>query len=533
MDMLKPPPSLSFTGDIAENYKRFKQRYQLYVKASGADVKLDDEGQIALFLHTIGDEVIQIYNTFDLTSSTKFDDLIKKFDNYFIPQKNESMNRHIFFSRVMKEDECIDDYVTELRILSNDCNFESLRDSLIRDQIIRGIREKSLRERLLKEHGLDLNKCIQICKTFEITCIQMQKFEKEKIEVAEIKKSSKYEYNKSQTKGKSQTAQGRQAEVSIHNARCIKEKEIEAQVGMIIENIPVKSCRLEEIKKETENDREFKLLKKYIIEGWPDNIEKVPDSLRDYCTFKEELFVYDDLIFKNNCVVIPMSMRQNMLEQLHYNHLGIEKCKARARSCIFWPHMNKEIENKVQNCNTCCRFKKRNSKEPMTIRDMPHKPWSVLGSDVFYYKEKPFLIIVDHYSKYFEIISLSNLSAEVTIAAFKSVFARFGIPDILYSDNGTNFCNQKFREFTKNWNFTHRTSSPTFPQSNGLAERYVQTVKNLFKKADYEKKDKYLALLEYRNTPKVEMENKTPSELLMNRNVQGLLPQYSCPISMT
>ena len=80
-----------------------------------------------------------------------------------------------------------------------------------------------------------------------------------------------------------------------------------------------------------------------------------------------------------------------------------------------------------------------------------------------------------------------------TIAYVKSTFSRNGVPDIFFTDNGCQFNSQEFKEFATEYGFTYRTSSPIYPQSNGQAERTVQTVKTLLKKAS----DPYKALLDY------------------------------------
>ncbi|XP_063360657.1 uncharacterized protein K02A2.6-like [Cydia amplana] len=320
--------------------------------------------------------------------------------------------------------------------------------------------------------------------------------------------------------------------LSRHNLKTndnLLEQEIEAQVRMVVSSLPVTDRKLQIFKDETNKDTDLQQIKYYILNGWP-SIKDIPNSLRPYFTFSGELYVCDELIFKNNCIIVPQTLRSDMLERIHYNHMGLDKCKARARSCMFWPFMSRDIENKVLNCSTCDRFKKNNIKEPMQIREMPNKPWWHLGTDVFHYKGKNFIIVVDYYSKYFEVSELKDLRPETTIDALKAIFSRFGIPEYLYSDGATNYTSIKFKEFVTSWGFVHKTSSPTYAQSNGLAERYIQITKNLFKKADYEQKDRYLSLLEYRNTPiSKEFNYNTPSELLMGRKIKGLLPSIQKP----
>ena len=91
------------------------------------------------------------------------------------------------------------------------------------------------------------------------------------------------------------------------------------------------------------------------------------------------------------------------------------------------------------------------------------------------FKGKHYLLCVDYCSKYPQIALLPSLSSASTISAFKSMFARHGIPMEVVSDNGPQFACASFRDFAKEWDFIHTTSSPRYPQSNGEAERFVQT----------------------------------------------------------
>lgn len=98
-------------------------------------------------------------------------------------------------------------------------------------------------------------------------------------------------------------------------------------------------------------------------------------------------------------------------------------------------------------------------------------------------------MVVDYHSKYVGVIKLKDLSAFAIVKSLKRVFNRFTIPYVLLSDNGTNFSDHMFSDFAKVWNFEHKTSSPTYPQSNKVANRYIQTAKKIFKTADFENKD--------------------------------------------
>ena len=150
------------------------------------------------------------------------------------------------------------------------------------------------------------------------------------------------------------------------------------------------------IGEETENDKEMQLLVKYIRDGWIKSKNKVPVETRQYFNYADELSVINGLIFKNSRIVVPKSLRKEMLKLLYYNHLGIEKCKNRAKEILFWPMMSKEIKDGVENCNICMKYKKAHVKKPLLNRELLNRPWEVLGTDIFFYKNKNWLLTVDY-----------------------------------------------------------------------------------------------------------------------------------------
>ena len=125
------------------------------------------------------------------------------------------------------------------------------------------------------------------------------------------------------------------------------------------------------------------------------------------------------------------------------------------------------------------------------------RPWAKIGSDLFEFNGAHYLPSVDYYSKWIEIAKLSNLNSNNVICHLKSQFAKYGIPDELISDNGPQYSILAFKEFSNNYGFVHTSSSPKYPQANGEAERAVQTIESLLKKAQ----DPFKALLNYSNTP--------------------------------
>lgn len=304
----------------------------------------------------------------------------------------------------------------------------------------------------------------------------------------------------------------------------LDENNIEANVSMITDNvnIGVNDNNYNKFRTETNKDEELTKLKNIIMTGWPTDRSRLNKCLHPYWTFKDELTVYDDVVLKNNKIIVPSRLRQEMLEKLHYPHLGIDKCKSRAREILFWVGMNKDIEKYIKNCDVCLSYKNQNVKEPMLCHDIPNLAWQDVAADVFHLKGKNYLLIVDCYSKFPEIKLLEHLDTFTIIKKLKSVFSVHGIPVKLYTDNG-NFPSAEFRKFCKGWGINHVTSSPKYPQSNGFIERHIQTIKKCLKKCLDDNKDIDLTLLEYRNTP-ISYELPSPAQLLFNRRLRGLLP---------
>jgi len=283
-----------------------------------------------------------------------------------------------------------------------------------------------------------------------------------------------------------------------------------------LSNVPISDQKLAQLQEATDNDPQLKQLSAIIKVGWPSNKQDVPKECLPFWNCRDELSVYDHIVFKGERIVVPKKMQSEMLQHIHSSHLGIEKCKRRARDVLFWPGMTSQIQDIVSHCQICCTYQRNNMKEPLLPHEIPKRPWSQVGADLFFFNNQQYLILVDYYSGFVELDLLSTTTSKQVIVHCKSQFARYGIPDRLITDNGPQFSSDTFRQFASDYSFDHRTSSSHYPRSNGMAERAVQTVKNLLKKAILDKRDPYLALLEYRNTPTSDTLG-SPAQRLMGR----------------
>ena len=185
--------------------------------------------------------------------------------------------------------------------------------------------------------------------------------------------------------------------------------------------------------------------------------------------------------------------------------------------------MTSQIKDVVLQCQICSTHQRSNTKEPMLPHMIPERPWSQVGADLFQFNSQNYLILVDYYSNFIELNLLNTTTSQQVVTHLKSQFARHGILDRLITDNDPQFSSDTFKQFAKDYCFQHCIASPRYPQSNGMAKKAVQTVKNCLKKAVLDKRDPYLALLEYRNTS-VSDTLGSPAQRLMGRRTKALLP---------
>ncbi|VDI70439.1 Hypothetical predicted protein [Mytilus galloprovincialis] len=169
-------------------------------------------------------------------------------------------------------------------------------------------------------------------------------------------------------------------------------------------HLPISPEKYELFKKQTESDEILQQMKKINEEGWPLKKEELPEDLKMYWQFRNEITCIDNLLYKGLKLIIPTSLRKEMLQLIHETHMGIVKCKTRAREFMYWPGMMSDIQDIVEKCETCAvNNKKTNNKEPMITSKLPDRPSSKLAADLFQYKGEHYLLTVDYYSKWPEI----------------------------------------------------------------------------------------------------------------------------------
>ena len=174
----------------------------------------------------------------------------------------------------------------------------------------------------------------------------------------------------------------------------------------------------------------------------------------------------------------------------------------------------------VEKCDICQSQQNSTPIVQKYISEVPPHPWHTLGSDLFYFQKIDFLVVVDYFSKYLIVRKIPSSTSSAVIKELGMIFSEFGKPQIFRSDNGPCYSSQEFRFFMQNWLVEHRTSSPHYPQSNGLAESMVKVSKNLIEKAVRQDLPWNRLLLDYRCTP-ISSEIPSPAEILFGRKLRS------------
>ena len=225
----------------------------------------------------------------------------------------------------------------------------------------------------------------------------------------------------------------------------------------------------------TRTDSTLSRVYRYIICGWPQSVDT---SFSPYLTRKSELTVEGGCVLWGTRVIVLEKWRKRLLAELHRDYPGICKMKSIARSHMWWPGMDSCIEDMVKSCSDCQAVKKSPPTVPLQPWEWPSRVFQRVHIDFAGpFQGWMFFVAVDAYSKWPQVVMMQSTTASKTIDALSQIFSVYGLPEHIVSDNGPQFSSEEFAVFLKSNGIRHTRTALYHPATNGLAERFVQSLK--------------------------------------------------------
>ena len=204
--------------------------------------------------------------------------------------------------------------------------------------------------------------------------------------------------------------------------------------------------KINQIKCETSKDLTLVKLAKVIQTEWPDQCAEIDPDLHAFWIHRWNLASW----MKGTRIVIPQSLQDEYLRCLHTGHLGISRCRATEKSTVYWPGIDKDITNFIGHCDTC----RQAQHAPPSYNEHSVEacyPSHIFGSDIANVDWKAHVVVVDYYSFFIYERPMPDMSSETLFLALKTIFSESGVPNILITDNGRQYCSEEFKEFNLEW----------------------------------------------------------------------------------
>ena len=308
----------------------------------------------------------------------------------------------------------------------------------------------------------------------------------------------------------------------------------ECYVNYLIDSSVPKSMTLKEICLSTNNDHELQTVMQCVKSGsWDKSYQN--KTVDTFSRLKNELTVvkvqHGEILLHENRLVIPNELQTRVIELAHQSHLGIVKTKQLLREKVYFPGIDRKVEELCQSCIPCLAATPMKTSEPLQMSDLPDAPWTVLSMDFCgpFPNGSYLLVLMDEYSRYPVVEIINSLCAKTVIPVLDKIFSLLGCPVVLKSDNGAPMNSEAFRNFANYIGFEHRKITPLWPKANSECERFNKTICKAIRAACVEnrnwKQEMYNFLRNYRATKHATL-NKAPAEILFGRNIKTRLPQF-------
>ena len=263
------------------------------------------------------------------------------------------------------------------------------------------------------------------------------------------------------------------------NVKKSKEDEVALCFSVMMDNMSILNDKA--VARETSRDPILARVTEFVLNGWPDDVDSI------YVPFhsrQAELTVEKGCLLWGLRVVIPKKLREAVLGELHVGHQGIVRMKQLARSYVWWPKIDMDLELLAKTCGGCFQKQKSPTKSALHPWEYPKAPWQRIHVDFAGpINGISYFVVIDSFSKWIEVFPMKTTTTDKVIKTLSSLFARFCLPNQLVSDNGPQFTSNEFKTFIKQNGVKHTLTAPYHPASNGAAERAVGILKSAMRAA--------------------------------------------------
>lgn len=298
----------------------------------------------------------------------------------------------------------------------------------------------------------------------------------------------------------------------------------ESNIFRIVEQSTPQALKISEIIEESKKDQNIQYaIEKINGESWTATDKNI------YYVYRLELSVFGSMLLRGNRIVVPETLTQQVLKLAHEGHPGESVMKRRLRAKVWWPMIDRQVEQFVKRCRDCMLVSQPNKSTLMVRHRFPDGPWQCLAMDLMgpLRNKQMVFVVIDYYSRYQEIKFLTSTTSAVIIKHLLEMFSRLGFPKSIRADNGPQFASEEFKSFCDQNNIELIQTTPYWPQANGEVENMNKSILKRLKIADSKGHDYQTEvqnfLLMYNVTPHGTT-GKSPSELLFGRNIRDKIP---------
>lgn len=260
----------------------------------------------------------------------------------------------------------------------------------------------------------------------------------------------------------------------------------EEYINFIEETMTPKAIKIEDLIRETKLDITLQNVVKMINQAkYVDN-----EDTKIFKTLKDQLSISTNgLIIKDRQLIIPDKLQECVIKTAHEGHIGIAKTKALLREHVWFPNLNKKVEDSVNKCLACQATVKQDKRQEIHHSELPPEPWNYIALDFF----GPIcniylLLIICLYSRFLVVEKVNSTAYTSVIPKLNHLFSILGLPEKFKSDNGPPFNGFQFANFLDYMGIKHVKITPEWPKANGLAERFMQSLAKIFQTAKIESK---------------------------------------------